>query len=312
MTTGFGTVSVKDQEPLPPVKLLPAPDVSQIPKTFNQVPIQFAMPALEQGQGYRIQIAKTSMFQEILFDKRVDSSTIRGPDLPDGDYHIRVRGIDELQLEGLNAQLKFSINARPEPPFLLSPDSGQGFLIEESAEFSWAKQKEAKKYHFQIAKDKKFADLLIDKQAIDQSKLIIDNSMDVGKYFWRVAAIDQDGDGPFSEGQMFRSIKPAPEIEAPDISEDSLVIRSRIGLPGQTYHFQIAEDESFSELLVDKHTNEPKLKIPRPSGGEYFIRIGTIDSDGFVGPFSKPQSFRVPYNYYWFLTLLPLLILIAL
>ncbi len=111
---------------------------------------------------------------------------------------------------------------------------------------------------------------------------------------------------------MFRRIKPAPDIEAPDISDDSLVIRSQSGLPSQTYHFQIAEDESFSELLVDKHMKEPRLEIPRPSGGEYYIRIRTIDSDGFVGPFSKPQSISVPYDYYWLLTLLPLLVLIAL
>jgi hypothetical protein len=312
ITTGFGTVSVKGQEPMPPVKLLPAPDVSQIPKTFDQVPIQFTMPTLEQGQGYRVQIAKTSKFQDLLFDKRVDSSTIRGSDLPDGGYYIRVRGIDAQQLEGLNAQFEFSINARPESPFLSSPNSGQGFLIDESAEFSWAKQKNVKNYHFQIAKDQNFDNLLVDRQDVDQSEFSIDEKMKVGKYFWRVAATDQEGDGPFSEGQMFRRIKPAPDIEAPDISDDSLVIRSQSGLPSQTYHFQIAEDESFSELLVDKHMKEPRLEIPRPSGGEYYIRIRTIDSDGFVGPFSKPQSISVPYDYYWLLTLLPLLVLIAL
>ncbi len=312
ITTGFGSVSVKGQEPKPPVKLLPAPDVSQISKTFNQVPIQFTMPTLEQGQGYRVQIAKTSKFQDLIFDKRIDSSAIRGPDLPDGDYHIRVRAIDIQQLEGLNSQLEFSINAQPESPFLSLPNVGQGFLIDENVEFSWAKQKSIKKYHFQIAKDHNFDNLLVDRQDVDQSELVIDDKMKVGKYFWRVAATDQEGDGPFSEGQMFRRIKPAPDIEAPDISDDSLVIRSRTGLPGQTYHFQIAEDESFSELLVDKQIKEPRLKIPRPSGGEYFIRIRTIDSDGFIGPFSKPQSLNVPYDYYWLLTLLPLLVLIAL
>ena len=78
------------------------------------------------------------------------------------------------------------------------------------------------------------------------------------------------------------------------------------------YHFQMSDDESFEELLVDKYCDEPHFEIARPNGGEYFIRVRTIDPDGFIGPFAAAQSIDVPYDLYWLLALLPLLALLAL
>jgi hypothetical protein len=188
-----------------------------------------------------------------------------------------------------------------------------GIILEQSPEFVWSRQQQIKQYHLQVAKDQSFAEILIDKQGIEESPLTVSEALALGKYYWRIAAVDQDGDGPFSDGQMFRRILPAPALEAPDITEETLVIRSRSGLPGQTYHFQMSDDESFSELLVDKHTDEPGFEMDRPDGGEYFIRVQTIDPDGFVGPFGAAQSIDVPYSdLYWLLVLLPLLALIAL
>lgn len=310
--TGFGTVTVKNQKPLPPVKLLSAPDSKQIPKLFNKLPMQFSMPAQKAGQSYRLQVAKTEYFRDVLFNKKYKSNNIRASDFPDGVYHLRIRAIDNQQLEGHNAQTQFTINAQPESPFLVAPKIGEGILIEEPPEFAWSQQKSIEKYHFQIAKDEKFSDILIDKSSIDKIELTIEDELSLGKYHWRVAAIDKEGDGPFSDGQMFRRIVPAPKLEEPEISDKSLVIRSRKGLLGQKYHFQMSENETFDELMVDKRSDDPSFEIPKPDGGEYFIRTRTIDPDGFIGPFSAPQSINIPYNFYWLLTLLPLLALIAL
>jgi len=309
---GFGTVSVKGQESKPPVKLLSAPDITSIPKPFLQVPIQFSLPVTENIQGYRVQLAKTEEFQDILFDKPFLSNILRGPDLADGDYYIRVRAIDMHQLEGYNAEQVITINARPEAPFLVSPKTGEGILLEDGVEFSWSNQEGTEQYHLQISNTADFSKILVDISDINDSEITVTNELPLGKYYWRIAGVDHDGDGPFCDAQMFRRIVPAPEIEAPEFTDDTLTIRSRKGLPGQSYHFQMSDDESFSELLIDKRTDEPSFEIDKPNGGEYFIRVRTIDPDGFVGPFANPQSIDVPYSLYWYLSVLMLLALIAL
>lgn len=312
LTKGFGTVTTQGQAPQPPVELLPAPDLNGLPKTFPIVPIQFALAKLEPKQGYRVQIGQTELFRELLFDKTFSSEIIRGPDLPDGAYYLRARGIDDQGLEGFNAQRRIVVNARPESPFQVSPQPGEG-LLQESPEFTWSSQQQTLSYHLQLATDQAFTNIVVDKVGLESNEVTIEQKLELGKFYWRVAAVDRDGDGPFSDGQMFRRIPPAPELEAPDISDETLVVRSRAGLPGQRYHFQMAEDDNFSELLVDKETDEPWFEIPRPAGGEYFIRIRTIDPDGFIGPFGAAQSIDVPYSdLYWLLLMLPLFALIAL
>jgi len=309
---GFGTVSVKGQYSKPPVKLLSAPDVTSIPKPFLQVPIQFSLPVTENIQGYRVQIAQTEEFQDVLFDKSFLSNILRGPDLADGDYYLRVRAIDMQQLEGHNAEQAITVNARPEAPFLVFPKTGEGVLLEDDVEFSWSNQEGTERYHLQISNTAEFSKILVDISDINDSEITVTNELPLGKYYWRIAGVDHDGDGPFCDAQMFRRIVPAPEIEAPEFTDDTLTIRSRKGLPGQSYHFQMSDDESFSELLVDKRTDESRFEIAKPNGGEYFIRVRTIDPDGFVGPFANPQSIDVPNSLYWYLTMFALLALIAL
>ncbi len=309
---GYGTVTVADRPPEAPVELLDPPDTRAIPKLFEQVPLQFSMPPLPYGQGYRVQIAKTAAFMEVLFDRKYSKALIRGPDLPDGDYQLRVRGIDEQGLEGKNAALPVRINARPEAPFLLQPRPEKG-VVEETPTFVWSGQENIQDYHFQIARSRSFRELIVDIGNYSGVSLTVENPMSLGKYYWRVAAVDaREGDGPFSDAQGFRRINPAPEMEEPEISETLLVIRSRAGLPGQRYHFQLAEDVEFTKLLLDEQTSQPRVEIQRPDSGEYFVRVRTIDPDGFTGPFGQAQTIDIPMEgLYWWLLLLPLLALIA-
>jgi len=145
------------------------------------------------------------------------------------------------------------------------------------------------------------------------ASLTLEKPLKIGKYYWRVAAIDEDGDGPFSDPQLIRRIPPAPKLEEPEMTDDTLVLNFRKGLPGQKYQVQMAKDEAFTQLVIDKQLEEPKLEQPLPESGEYLVRIRTIDPDGFIGPFGSPQVIEVPgFDWYLFLALLPLFALFAL
>ena len=310
---GFGTIAVKNKAPLPPIKLLPSPDTSSIPNIFDRLPLQFTMPAHDQGQNYRVLIAKSKLFYEPLINAQFDSEIITMGEFPDGDYFLKIRGIDSQKLEGINATKKFTVNVLPEAPFQISPKSGTGILLEKKPSFGWSKQKNSNNYHFQISKNNNFSTLEVDKKIDGTNEITVPEKLGIGKHYWRVAAVDQDGDGPFSDSQLFRIILPSSEFEAPDISDDVIIIHAGKGLPGQTFQFQFSATDDFSTLLIDEVTTKPTLEIPTPdNGGEYFIRMRTINPDGFVGPFNTPQSIDIPYNLYWLLTLLPLLALLAL
>jgi hypothetical protein len=75
----------------------------------------------------------------------------------------------------------------------------------------------------------------------------------------------------------------------------------------------MAKDEAFTQIVIDEQLEEPKLELPLPESGEYFVRIRTIDPEGVLGPYSAPQVIEVPgFDWYLFLALLPLFALFAL
>lgn len=310
LPSGYGLVGSPEKSPSPPIKLLDSPKIEEL-ESFDRVPIQFKLPSLAGAVGYRIQIARTQTFDEILFDQKQTGEQIHGPDLPDGEYWLRVRGIDAHGLEGLNAESKFLLNARPPAPFPLEPKPGSG-VAEESPTFTWSRLATAKSYHFQIASDAAFGHVLVDSTPVPDPRLSPDKKLKLGTYFWRVSSIEeQEGEGPYSDPQEFRRVPPAPQAEEPEIGDETMEIRWRSGSEGQQYQFQLADEESFAQPLIDSKTSEPKLNIPTPDAGTYFVRIRTIDPDGFVGPFGPPQSIDVPHSPYWWLMALPLFALFA-
>lgn len=308
---GYGTISSSTEPPSRPIELLAAVDAQSIPKVFDRVPLQFVLPSDPKIQGYRLQIAKKQSFDAVMFDRKYTSNQIRGPELADGDYYSHIRAIDEHGLEGNNTEHFFTINAKPEAPFLQEPKPDAG-LIEETPVFVWARQNDIPKYHFQLARDKQFTELVVDLPELADAHLNTGYTLELKQYFWRVACISAvEGQGPFSDPQSFKRVQPPPQAEEPAINDTTISLHWPADLPGVKYHFQMAKDESFSDIVVNKQLSEPTLEIERPEGGEYFIRVSTAYPDDFIGPFGKPQIIDVPSSgqYLWLLTLLPLVLL---
>ena len=87
-----------------------------------------------------------------------------------------------------------------------------------------------------------------------------------------------------------------------------MTLRWRKGLPGQRFHVQLAATPDFETRLIDARTGDPQVTVPRPQGGAYFIRVKTIDVDGFEGPFEPPQQLSIPEKPRpWWPLLIPLL-----
>lgn len=307
----FGTVARAGQAPLPPLRLLGTPDVSRLPKVLGRVPIQIAFPPLQGASAYRAQISPDPSFNALLLDATSRQPRVRGPDLPDGEYFLRLRAIDKNGLEGLDAYHRFTLKARPEPPFLAEPLTG-AVVREKVPTFQWSEPERATGYHFQLSGNERFDAPILDIGHSTRSRVIPEQALSPGFYFWRVATQVAQDEGPFSDTQGFK-LQPAPAspaLQPPAVERAAMVFRWSAGLPGQRYQFQLAHDSGFEQVVVDTTVAEPQVRIARPESGYYYLRVRTADVDGYMGPYGPAQRISVPPASYWPLVVFAVIIVV--
>lgn len=127
----FGSVSKPGAGRLDVVALLPPPDISALPE--NASDLRFSWQAIPGAKAYRIQIMayqhkrfellvfnngrlihseKVGGGEQVLaliYEEVLQSPEFSGPKLPNDNYLLRVRGIDDQGLEGLNGEHRFTL-----------------------------------------------------------------------------------------------------------------------------------------------------------------------------------------------------------
>ena len=297
---GFGTVAAAGRPPQPPRKLLPAPDLTPLPALLDRLPLQFNWVNVDHAAGYRYQIAADKRFDLLLADGTSRQAAATA-DLPDGDYVLRVRAIDQDRLEGLDALRSFHVDARPVPPVLIG--LGNGTLIRDPQPgFSWSTTATDTGWHFQLARTADFKDLVADQPDLDKPRYQPSQPLAEGDYFWRVATIqDKTDTGPFSDTQdfTFRALPPGPNLAPPEIGEHEMVFHWQAVAGAAQYHFQLAADLDFEDIVSEQTVSEPHAVIVRPIPERYYFRARTVDARGDAGPFGVTYEVSVPPTSYW-------------
>ena len=168
--------------------------------------------------------------------------------------------------------------------------------------FQWSAPEGARAYHFQLARDDRFQKPDIELPQKRGARLTLDDPLAPGEYYWRVATRDHGGEqGPFGDPQQFtlRPAPPGPALQAPSVAKKTLTFRWAAGLEGQQYQLQMALDPGFEDLLVDARLTSPEFSMDRPEAGFYYLRVRTIDVDGFLGPFGPAQRIDLPPENLW-------------
>ena len=309
----YGTVTLLGKSPQLPVKLLFPPDLSKTKSYYQSLPLEIQVDPISIAKAYRVQIASDREFKKLLSELTTNQLPFRVSDLPDGDYWLRVRGIDQAWIEGMDAVIPISLNARPEIPFIISPIP-DGVMDSENHQFKWTIQTGVSHYEVMVSNRDDFASLNYYNPEFKGNKLILPERLNPGQYFWRIMAVSsEEGAGPISDTMGFRVLHPAPLLENTKFDEDTMAFAWRVPAEGQSFHFQFARDANFNDVIHDEVTIASHAVIKKPERGTYYLRIKTIASDGFQEPWGVPQTIEVPRGIsYWFmlLMLLPLLVLL--
>ncbi len=310
INAGFGLVAaarggVATAQPLPA-----APGLATLPTLYERVPLGFSWPPLEGAVAYRAQVFVDDSFNQRLLDGVFDRPAAQWADLPDGRYILRVRARNPQGLEGRDSRLMFTLKARPEPPFTGAPrDEGRAYG--EQVAFKWTAATAAQRYRLQVASESRFQAPLVDRSDLEANELSV--ALPPGRYHWRLASIAKgDDQGPFSDAASFelRETPPPPAVDKPKAEGDKLVFRWRARSGDDAYDVQVARDPAFKDLLLERRENLPELMLDKLKPGTYYLRVRTIESDGFMGPYGSAQQFEVPRSLWWWLAPGALLLLL--
>lgn len=310
---GFGLVAEAGKPLGEPRELLPAVDLSRLPAVQRQLPLDFDWPALDGAQAYRVQIAPDIRFETLLADWTTSQPAAHWQDLPDGHYALRIRGIDEVGLEGLDSEYRFEVDARPVPPPSASP-ADTAVIATARPTFSWTATPDSAAYRIQVARDSGFADLVTDQNVASTSFRQVP-ALTPGTYHWRVAGVDTAGQqGPFNTPRHFTYRPPlaAPATRQPLFDRARLILAWQVVEGAGNYQLQLATDPYFRDLLVNTEVQATRIDLPRPPSQVYFFRVRAINLTGDAGPFSPPQKFYVPPLYPWWPLVLAVPLLLVL
>ena len=292
---GFGLRADAGRPLAAPRALAPAPDLARIPALFERPLVRFAVPAAP-GTGARVRarVASDAGFERVIAQGIYSAAAVEFRGLADGEYRLAVRAITDDGLEGVDAQTRFTLAARPEPPFSVEPAPGAK-LRGDQVRLAWTQVDAARGYVVQVASDgapAAFATPVAEREVAGGS---ISLPLAAGNYAWRVATVDAAGRrGPFSDPQSFSLAPLPPGGGTPESGSDATTLTLRWPvIDGHRYHWQFAGDAGFAAPLAEADVDEARATLPKPAPGQYFARVQAIDRDGVRGAYGTAQRIAI-------------------
>ena len=308
---GYGSLSANGQAPRPPVRLLPAPNLSGLAARFEHLPLRLTWATQPGAQAWVAQVAPADAPLRILARSNVVTPALSVADLPDGHYLLRVSALDAQGLQGYAAEQPFELAARPFPPLLQTPGRQAVVRLPRPA-FSWSEVQGTTSYQLELCRQADCATPL-HTAAVTSPPWTPTTDLPAGMLFWRMASVNAQGrQGPWSDTADF-TYKPAPGPV--DLGKSALQFTPNVllvDLPpppaGQQYHFTFAAASAPAALLQTVTSTDGRAQFKRPNGGHYLLGVSLVDrSDGTAGPAAQQQVTVPPrYPYLWLL-LVPLL-----
>jgi hypothetical protein len=297
LPAGFGTAVEEGKAPTPPVKLLPAPLLSPSTDVETRANVAIEFPSVAGANGYRALVALDAAFLQPVAEVVARSSNttttakVNIDNLPDGNLFLRVRAIDAAGLEGINAEKKLTVAARPFAPTLVAP-LAESSISPSQVQFVWnpVNKSAPTKTRLQIARDARFTNIVVDQKEVTTSPFLLPETLAPGSYFWRMASVELSGrEGPFGDVSTF-AVKPSRIVINKKL-EGSLARFSWQGEVGARYQYQVSRRETFTDIVLDRVITESNLNIEGLPKNTYFVRVRQVAAG------STPEKIIAPNEW---------------
>lgn len=295
---GFGIVVKKGEAPKHVTQLLAAVDLSQVNDKFIHPPFFFSFSPLEKALGYRIEISKGNTFNIPFYTQDLVKPSFSIKSLDNDTYTLKVFAYDQNGLGGKIAFHQFSVHVKsvepaPKLPELIFPNNKM-LLQKKNFIFRWTKPINANGYHFQLASDKKFSQLMIDIFPYYFTELAISDRLPSGIYYWHVASLNkQHKPVAYTDSRSFRIPPETPVLTRVDFKDDNIMLMWAKVKDDLHYQIQISQDRQFNQLLTNKKLNSNHFQYETDNIGHYFIRVKAIEKDGYIGENSKTLHLKL-------------------
>lgn len=292
LAAGFGTRVESTGTVLAPVPLLPMPDLQSVPAVNARAQLHVEFPPLQGAANYRVQLAADAEFRALLTDKLVDTPVL-ALDMPaDGEYWLRVRGVDGLGIEGADAARRVTQHLLPSAPEPQSPANGSR-QYSGSTRVQWAPLADAVGYRLQLARDSLFTDL-VSERVVDNAAAAELAGLSPGEYHWRIAGVNARGEaGPWSQARQFVQSSPPPAAEVVRADRKLLHLKWP-ATEGESFRLQVARDAAFTHVIVDMTPGAAEYRLEKPAAGNYYVRLQRPAIGGAPEPFGEVSRAEIP------------------
>ncbi len=303
VNSGHGTLVAKGSKVSEIVALLPPSAPFELLPLYRKMPLQFSFSPVESARSLRIFFASDPEMRNIVKEKLIKATeTFEIVSVADGQYYMACCSVDAKGLEGpASDPVGVNVRINPLPPFVQSPQN-YAEIKDNFCSLSWLRVSDAVGYHLQIAEDADFGTLVLEEKNYSNTTYT-SGPLPYKSYYYRLSSIAEDGyQGVWSDISIFTLVPPPPSpvAEDPEITANNIQIRWQNLGKGISYRFQLSPSPDFMTLLNDQKTTEPQIIIVRPDkAGTYYSRIQAMDSDGYAGNFSAPQSFEIEAELSW-------------
>ncbi|MDX1914500.1 MAG: FecR domain-containing protein [Methylophilus sp.] len=293
---GYGSLAELGKPPLAPVALLEAANTSAMQTSFEVLPVYFSLPPLSGAVTWEGKVSGEVSFNQIVAESTSNGREIGFGDLPDGQYYLKIHAKDQYGIAGYDATHPFIVRARPIAPNLTLPVSNSVVRVSQP-ELIWQPVTDTQRYVVQLSKEIDFKHI-VETQQTDKTTIKLNHSLEAGQYYWRVASVSQNQEGPFTNVSQF-TYKPAPPI--PDISQLKVkVMQNRVYVDtlaspvGLTYEVHLDNDQNHQKDVWVGKGLPAQFNFLLKEYGKQTLYIHYLDSDDVLGPSAVYEFYAYP------------------